>query len=70
MEMVAELLPILRVLSRADNLRVVQYPVSELVRDEEPELLTPGMSYPVWSPYDACEAADTLSEDLEADRNG
>lgn len=50
MEMVAELLPTLRVLSRADKLRVVQFLVSELVRDEDSDVLTPGMSYPVWSP--------------------
>jgi len=68
METLTELLPAIRVLSRTDKLRVVQYLVSELVR-EEPDLLTPDMTYPVWSPYDACEAADTLLKTLEADKN-
>ena len=70
METLTELLPTLRVLSRTDKLRVVQYLVSELVMDEEPELLTPGMTYPVWSPYESYEAADMLLKALEADKNG
>ncbi len=69
MEMMAELLPNLRVLSRTDKLRVVQYLISELVRDEEAERLKPGMTYPVWSPYESYEAADTLLKALEADKN-
>lgn len=67
METLTELLPTLQLLSRADKLRAVQYLVSELVRDEETDLLTPGMSCPVWSPYNAHEAADTLLKALEAD---
>jgi hypothetical protein len=70
MEILTELLPTLRVLSRAEKLRVVQYLVSELVRDEDTGLLMPDKSYPVWSPYDAHEAADTLLKALEADKNG
>jgi hypothetical protein len=70
MEILAEVLPALRVLSRADKLRAVQYLVSELVREEETDLLTPDMRYPVWSPYDAHEAANTLLNALEADKNG
>ncbi len=69
MEMLTELLPTLRVLSRADKLCVVQYLVSELLREEKADLLTPDMSYPVWSPYNAHEAADTLLKALEADKN-
>ncbi len=70
MEILTELLPTLRVLSRAEKLRVVQYLVSELVRDEDTGLLMPDKIYPVWSPYDAHEAADTLLKALEADKNG
>ena len=69
METLTELLPTLQVLSRAEKLWVVQYLVFELVREEEADLLTPDMSYPVWSPYNAYEAADTLLKALEADRN-
>ena len=67
MEAVAKFLPTFRVLSRTDKLRVVQYLISELVREEEADLL-PGMSYPVWSPYDAYEAAGTLLKALEEDK--
>jgi hypothetical protein len=70
MEILIELLPTLRVLSRADKLRAVQYLVSELVRDEDTGLLRSDKSYPVWSPYDAHEAADILLKALEADKNG
>jgi hypothetical protein len=56
---VTELLPTLRELSRADKLRVMHFLVEELARAED-ALLTPGASYPVWSPYDAHEAAKTL----------
>ena len=69
METLTELLPTLQVLSRAEKLWVVQYLVFELVREEEADLLTPDMSYPVWSPYNAYEAADTLLKALEADKN-
>ena len=33
---------------------------------EEASLLRPGMEYPVWSPYDAREAADTMLKVLKA----
>jgi len=54
-----ELLSALRELSHGDKLRVMQFLVFELAREED-SLLAPGMAYPVWSPYDALEAADTL----------
>ena len=33
---------------------------------EEASLLRPGVEYPVWSPYDAREAADTMLKVLKA----
>ncbi|MEW6212781.1 MAG: hypothetical protein AB1631_30930 [Acidobacteriota bacterium] len=56
---VAELLPALKELPRADKLRVMQFLLSELAR-EEGDLLEAGAEYPVWSPYDSFEAASTL----------
>ena len=56
---VTELLPQLRELSRADKLYVMQFLVSELVQ-EETDLLKPYLDYPVWSPYNAFEAANTM----------
>ncbi len=56
---ITELLPQLRKLKRADKLYVMQFLVSELAQ-EETDMLRPGLSYPVWSPYDATEAANVM----------
>lgn len=56
---VIELLPTLRDLNRVDKLRAVQFLVSELPREEE-AFLEQNKDYPVWSPYDSFEAANTL----------
>jgi len=60
-----ELLNTLRALKRADKLHVLQVLVSELAQ-EEANLLRPGVAYPVWSPYDAHEAADAMLKALQA----
>ncbi len=54
-----DLLSTLKGLSRADKLHVMQILISELAQ-QETDLIQPGQSYPVWSPYDAVEAADTM----------
>lgn len=64
-----ELLPLLHRLSRAEKLHVMQFLVSELAQ-EESDLLKPGMAYPVWSPYDAHEAADAMLKVLKAAETG
>lgn len=61
---VTQLLPQLHQLSRIDKLYVMQFLVSELAQ-EESDLLQPGLDYPVCSPYDAFEAADTMLQFLE-----
>jgi hypothetical protein len=43
----------------------MQFLVSELAQGES-DLLKPGLAYPVWSPYDAVEAADTMLAVLKA----
>lgn len=63
-----QLLDELRLLSRADKLRAMQVLVLELAAEEK-ALLEPDASYPVWSPYDATGAAETLMELLQADKN-
>jgi hypothetical protein len=55
----AELLPVLRSLDRADKLRAMQFLVQELAKEEE-SLLTTQAEYDVWSPHNAFDAADTL----------
>lgn len=63
---VMELLPVLRELGRADKLRVMQFLVSEIAREEG--LLLAGAEYPVWSPFDAFDAGNTLLGVLAADK--
>lgn len=61
----SELISTLRGLSRADKFYVMQVLISELAQ-QEAELIKPDQSYPVWSPYDAVEAADTMLNVLQA----
>ncbi len=61
-----ELLPTLRELSRADKLRAMQFLVLELAR-EEGASLSAEAEYPIWTPYNAFEAADTLKKMLQSD---
>lgn len=63
-----ELMPLLRQLSRPEKLHVMQCLVSDLAQDES-DLIRQDMSYPVWSPYDAFKAADTMLKVLAAERN-
>lgn len=63
-----ELLPILQELPRADKLRLIQFLVFELAKEDNIVLLDIDGNYPVWSPYDAFEAADSLLEALEQDK--
>ncbi|MCI0617629.1 hypothetical protein L0244_32035 [bacterium] len=63
-----ELLPELQTLNRADKLRVMQFLVLELAKEED-SLLKSGMPYPVWSPYDAFGAANTLLSLLKVEEN-
>ncbi len=58
MEMM-QILPELRKLNRGEKLYVMQILVSELAQEEN-ELIHPGIEYPIWSPYDAYDAANTM----------
>ncbi|MEY3221380.1 MAG: hypothetical protein RLZZ203_236 [Cyanobacteriota bacterium] len=60
-----EMLNSLHTLSRADKLYIMQVLISELAQ-EEINLIKPDQSYPVWSPYDAFDAANTMLEVLQA----
>lgn len=59
----AELLPALHELPRADKFRAVQFLTGELAHEESGGLL-PGNEYPVWSPHEANDAAATLTRYL------
>ncbi|MBE9197661.1 MULTISPECIES: hypothetical protein [unclassified Nodularia (in: cyanobacteria)] len=63
-----ELLSKLQGLNRADKLYIVQVLISELAQ-QEADLIKSEQSYPVWSPYDAFEAANTMLEVLQATKD-
>lgn len=64
---IAELFPTLRELPRADKLKVMQFLIAELAREEEPAL-EPGATYSVWSPFNSHEAAHKLAQLLESEQ--
>jgi hypothetical protein len=55
----SELISTLRELSRSDKFYIMQLLISELAQ-QETDLIKPGQAYPVWSPYEAHEAAQTM----------
>ncbi|MBE9042768.1 hypothetical protein IQ235_18570 [Oscillatoriales cyanobacterium LEGE 11467] len=61
----SELILTLRGLSRADKFYVMQVLVSELAQSEM-ETIVPDRSYPVWSPYNAVDAAEMMLKVLRA----
>ena len=62
----AELISTLRSLNSADKLYIMQVLISELAQQEKDQLIKPNQSYPVWSPHNAVEAADTMLKVLQA----
>ena len=54
----------LKNLPRADKLKVMQFLITELAREEEP-ILQPGATYSLWSPLKSHAAAHKLSQLLE-----
>ena len=61
---IAQLIPELQKLKRAEKLYIMQILVSELAQEEN-ELIQPGVAYPIWSPFDAFDAADKMLQALE-----
>jgi len=59
------LFPTLQKLPRVDKLKVMQFLIAELAKEEEPSL-QPGATYPIWSPLNSHEAAHKLSQLLES----
>jgi hypothetical protein len=63
----ADLLPALKDLPHSDKLRAVQFLVIEIAKEED-IALSSGATYPVWSPYNSVEAANTLLSALREDQ--
>lgn len=56
----AELMSQIQVLPKIDKLRLMQFLVAELVKEEDANFFVANQEYPVWSPYDCSEAANVL----------
>lgn len=56
----SELLPSVQSLPRAEKYQLLQLLAADLAHAEGLPHFQPGASYPVWSPYDANEAAFIL----------
>jgi hypothetical protein len=63
-----DLVPAVQALPRADKLRLVQILVTDLAREEGVSILEGAVSYPVWTPYDAYDAAGVLLRALDSER--
>jgi hypothetical protein len=64
---IVDLFPTLRSLPRADKLKVMQFLIAELAKEEEPTLQA-GATYSLWSHLNSHEAAHKLSQLLESDQ--
>ncbi|MCU0567908.1 MAG: hypothetical protein MUF49_15070 [Oculatellaceae cyanobacterium Prado106] len=62
-----DLFPMLRDLPRTEKLRVMQFLIAELAREEEPTLQA-GATYSLWSPLNSHEAAHKLGQLLESEQ--
>ena len=62
---VVELYPKVKMLPRADKLRLMQFLVIDLAQEDGIPLLAADAEYPVWTPINAFEATDTLFQMLQ-----
>ena len=71
---VEDLIPLVKRLDRAGKLQLMQSLLHELAEEDGvtlvdvERLIMPNQTYPVWSPMDAYEAAETLLTLLEEDK--
>ena len=56
----AEIKSQIQELSKIDKLRLMQFLSTELVKEEEINFFVANQEYPIWSPYNCSEAANTL----------
>lgn len=60
----SEMLPTLHALPRPEKWWLIQLMVADLAREEELSPIEAGTPIPIWSPYDAFDAADTMLKAL------
>jgi hypothetical protein len=63
----AELIPLVNDLSQPDKLSLFKLLATE-IPDAELQIIFSASEYPVWSPYDATEAANILMQMIQDDR--
>ncbi len=64
---IAKLFPTLKDLPRKDKLKVMQFLIAELAKEEEPTLQQ-GATYSLWSPLNSHEASHKLAQLLESEK--
>lgn len=64
-----ELFPAVKMLPRADKLRLMQFLVIDLAQEEGVPLFAADAEYPVWTPLNAFDAADTLLNMLKTQQD-
>ncbi len=62
-----ELIPLVNDLNESDKLSLFKLLAAQ-IPDAELQAIFSATEYPVWSPYDATEAADILMQVIQADR--
>jgi hypothetical protein len=60
-----DLVPAVKMLPRADKLRLMQFLIIDLAQEEGIPLLSAEAEYPIWTPLNAFDAADTLLQMLQ-----
>jgi len=63
----AELIPLVNNLSQSDKLSLFKLLAAQ-VPDAELQVIFSAPEYPVWSPYDATEAANILTQMIQDDQ--
>lgn len=63
----AELIPLVNNLSQPDKLSLFKLLASQ-IPDAELQVIFSAPEYPIWSPYDATEAANVLMQMIQDDR--
>lgn len=63
----AELIPLVNNLNQSDKLSLFKLLAAQ-IPDAELQVIFSASEYPIWSPYDATEAADILMHMIQDDR--
>lgn len=65
---IQHIIPTLQALPSADKLRAIQWLVNELAQEEKFAKLESSQVHEIWSPHQAFDAADKLSQFLEDEK--